>query len=436
MHGGVRPWWQQGSSETYSVAPAGSSPQAASAIALGVLPRRAPAWKPSPITRPSLHDDGADERVRAGLPARLCGELDAPEEVALVALCGRGLGHFAALRASPVDSRVNSTSGSPRRPLRCGACNVRPARCTASARPHPRRRLRPARVEQRLRAAVRLDSIDEGSHFTNRAVEMFWQDLDPGLLPEPVRLHVPRLRPAAGDVRPARLPLRPPVRERDRRSSTRTRRRSGSPRATLAAVLCMAGVAATYWAARRLWGVREGLVAAAVLSLRVPAGGLLARGGDRRGRAHGRGARALRRRAGVRGRARSRYYRGRPAPPRASPSRSSTRPAWRSLPLAIAALARLRADRAARARGPRARAAPGRRSCSSRSTPTCSARSTPGGTTFATRPRWRRTSRSPARSPAASPTTSRASPGGSAGPRRSPRCSAPRSSCGAISCAG
>jgi Dolichyl-phosphate-mannose-protein mannosyltransferase len=35
---------------------------------------------------------------------------------------------------------------------------------------------------------------------------------------------------------------------------------------TLAAALCMAGVAATYWAARRLWGVREGLVAAAVLS--------------------------------------------------------------------------------------------------------------------------------------------------------------------------
>ena len=35
---------------------------------------------------------------------------------------------------------------------------------------------------------------------------------------------------------------------------------------TLAAVLCMVGVAATYWAARRLWGVREGLVAAAVLA--------------------------------------------------------------------------------------------------------------------------------------------------------------------------
>jgi hypothetical protein len=35
---------------------------------------------------------------------------------------------------------------------------------------------------------------------------------------------------------------------------------------TLAALLCLGGVAATYWAARRLWGVREGLVAAAVLA--------------------------------------------------------------------------------------------------------------------------------------------------------------------------
>ena len=35
---------------------------------------------------------------------------------------------------------------------------------------------------------------------------------------------------------------------------------------TLAAVLCMGGVAATYWAARRLWGIREGLVAAAMLA--------------------------------------------------------------------------------------------------------------------------------------------------------------------------
>jgi hypothetical protein len=35
---------------------------------------------------------------------------------------------------------------------------------------------------------------------------------------------------------------------------------------TLAAALCMGGVAATYWAARRLWGVREGLVAAALLA--------------------------------------------------------------------------------------------------------------------------------------------------------------------------
>ena len=28
-------------------------------------------------------------------------------------------------------------------------------------------------------------SIDEGSHFTSRAVEMFWQDLDPGYYQNP-----------------------------------------------------------------------------------------------------------------------------------------------------------------------------------------------------------------------------------------------------------
>src|ERR671918_7495 len=53
VQGGVRPWWAHGSSETYIVAPKGSSSQAASAM------RSACAWPggcvvPSPITRPSL----------------------------------------------------------------------------------------------------------------------------------------------------------------------------------------------------------------------------------------------------------------------------------------------------------------------------------------------------------------------------------------------
>ena len=41
VHGGVRPWWPHGSSETYIVAPAGSSLQAVERRALGVRPRPA-----------------------------------------------------------------------------------------------------------------------------------------------------------------------------------------------------------------------------------------------------------------------------------------------------------------------------------------------------------------------------------------------------------
>ena len=110
-------------------------------------------------------------------------------------------------------------------------------------------------------------------------------------------------------------------------SSTRTRPRSGSRRARSPRCSAWSGVAATYWAARRLWGVREGLVAAAVLSLRVPAGGLLAGRGDRRGRARpgwrsrccARCARPTRAAARLRARRRG----GRPGA-----SRSSTRPGW------------------------------------------------------------------------------------------------------------
>ena len=108
-------------------------------------------------------------------------------------------------------------------------------------------------------------SIDEASHFTSRAVEMFWQDLDPGYYQNPAAftyLVYGTLRVLYGplgflfhlsygnvteqfDKDPADLWV---------------------VARTLAAVLGMAGVAATYAAARRLWGVREGLVAAAVLS--------------------------------------------------------------------------------------------------------------------------------------------------------------------------
>ena len=203
---------------------------------------------------------------------------------------------------------------------------------------------------------------------------------------------------------------------------------------TLAAVLCMVGVVATYWAARRLWGAREGLVAAAVLSFaflpvaysRVAVTDVGALTAWRC---------ALRRGAGPRGRPRCATTRSRARPP-AWPTPSSTRPGSRCCrsrsppsrgcgPTALRAVAGLAARRRGRrggVRGPqpvRGRlvrrlverpARPGRGGLGP-------AQAGPGG-------RRRR------------PTTSTASPGGSAGPPRWPRSRAPRSSCAATSCAG
>jgi Dolichyl-phosphate-mannose-protein mannosyltransferase len=108
-------------------------------------------------------------------------------------------------------------------------------------------------------------SIDEGSHFTSRAVEMFWQDFDPGYYQNPAAytyLVYALLRAMYGplgflfDLRFAN------VTEQFDKNPTEI----WIAARTLAAGLCMVGVAATYWAARRLWGIREGLVAAAVLA--------------------------------------------------------------------------------------------------------------------------------------------------------------------------
>jgi hypothetical protein len=105
--------------------------------------------------------------------------------------------------------------------------------------------------------------IDEGSHFANRAVDMFREGFDPGyyqnpagytylvygllrLMYGPLGVHL-----AFGNVTDQFNQDPTPIWAAAR---------------SLAAVLCMLGVAATYFAARRLWGAREGLVAAAVLS--------------------------------------------------------------------------------------------------------------------------------------------------------------------------
>ena len=108
-------------------------------------------------------------------------------------------------------------------------------------------------------------SVDEGSHFASRAVEMFWQDFDPGYYQNPAAytyLAYALLRIMYG---PLGFLFDLPF-------ANVTEQFAKDPAEiwiaarTLAALLCMVGVLATYWAARRLWGVREGLVAAALLS--------------------------------------------------------------------------------------------------------------------------------------------------------------------------
>jgi hypothetical protein len=108
-------------------------------------------------------------------------------------------------------------------------------------------------------------SIDEASHFTNRAVEMFWQDFDPGYYQNPAAftyLVYALLRVMYG---PLGFLFELPFGNVTEQFSKDPGQIWVAAR-TLAAVLCMAGVVATYAAARRLWGVREGLVAAAVLA--------------------------------------------------------------------------------------------------------------------------------------------------------------------------
>jgi hypothetical protein len=108
-------------------------------------------------------------------------------------------------------------------------------------------------------------SIDEANHFTSRAVGMFWQDLDPSYYQNPAAytyLVYGLLRVLYG---PLGFLFDLPygnVTEQFSKDPTEI----WIAARTLAAALCVGGAAATYLAARRLWGVREGLVAAAVVS--------------------------------------------------------------------------------------------------------------------------------------------------------------------------
>ena len=107
-------------------------------------------------------------------------------------------------------------------------------------------------------------SIDEGTHFTSRAVEMFQQDLDPGYYQNPAAFTYLLYGLLRGLYGPLGFAF-------DLDFANVTEQFGKDPTEiwvvarALAAVLCMAGVVATWFAARRIWGAREGLVAAAVL---------------------------------------------------------------------------------------------------------------------------------------------------------------------------
>jgi Dolichyl-phosphate-mannose-protein mannosyltransferase len=107
--------------------------------------------------------------------------------------------------------------------------------------------------------------IDEGFHFTSRAVAMFREGFDPGYYQNPAGY-------TYSVYALLRLLYGPLGFLFDLPWGNVTQQFNKDPQEiwvaarTLAAALGVAGAAATYLAARRLWGVREGLVAAALMS--------------------------------------------------------------------------------------------------------------------------------------------------------------------------
>ena len=108
-------------------------------------------------------------------------------------------------------------------------------------------------------------SVDEASHFTDRAVGMFREGLDPGYYQNPAAYTYLVHLLLRGMYGPLGFLF-------DLSFGNVTEQFNKDPgeiwiaARTLAALLCMGGVATVYVAAKRLWGVREGLVAAAVLA--------------------------------------------------------------------------------------------------------------------------------------------------------------------------
>jgi hypothetical protein len=108
-------------------------------------------------------------------------------------------------------------------------------------------------------------NYDESTHFTNRAVGMFSDDLDPGYYQNPSALTYLiflTLKIGYGLLSPIfTVP-----------EGTVVRQFQFDPTVifeiarTLVAILAIAGVVATFWVGRRIWDARVGLVAAAVLA--------------------------------------------------------------------------------------------------------------------------------------------------------------------------
>ena len=93
VHGGVRPWWQHGSSDTYSVAPVEVAPVGgADRLHLGVRPAAAARWIALPEDLVLAADHRAHQRIRADLSATTAGQVDRAGEVAAIDIAGGGHG--------------------------------------------------------------------------------------------------------------------------------------------------------------------------------------------------------------------------------------------------------------------------------------------------------------------------------------------------------
>ena len=183
--------------------PAGSSVQAASA-SRSAWGSPAAAWKPSPIDRPSLTTTAPTSGFGLVRPRGPRGELDRPPAGALVALGGRvgmargcwgprGSRPTNAWQPSGVTAPWPSLSGRPRCPSRSGV-----ARRARAHRRSPASWLRLA--QQRLRAALRLQRRRGLALHQPRGGDVR-RRRQPGLLPEPLGLHIPGPRGAATALR-------------------------------------------------------------------------------------------------------------------------------------------------------------------------------------------------------------------------------------------